>query len=113
MRRRSIPLTPQAFEEKAEARLAYRVRYLPQQIEATRRKLRRLEIEAARYGMRDLLTRRSMTDAERAERHRAIADACKRDSTTVVAAQFGLSRSRVKEIAKLYGVSRPIGRPRA
>jgi hypothetical protein len=113
MRRRSIPLTPQAFEERAEARLAYRVRYLPQQIEATRRKLRLLEIEAARYGMTDLLTRRSMTCAERAERHAAIAEACKRDTTAVVAARFGMSRSRVKEIAKLYGVSRPIGRPSA
>jgi hypothetical protein len=112
MRRRSIPLTPRAFEEKSEARLAYRVRYLPQQIAATRRKLRNLEAEAERLGMMDLLPGR-MNRIERARRQAAVAEAYKSFPTRQVAAMFGLSKSRVKEIAKLYGVSRPIGRPGA
>ncbi len=35
--------------------LAYRVRMVPQQLDAARRKVAALEREAARYGMHDLL----------------------------------------------------------
>lgn len=38
--------------------LAYRVRYLPAQLEAARRKVAALETEARRYGMHDLLEQR-------------------------------------------------------
>lgn len=38
-----------------ERQTAYRVRYLPQQIEATERKLAALRNEARRYGMTHLL----------------------------------------------------------
>lgn len=41
-----------------ERRLEYRIRYLPHQLVATREKLRLLEVEAARYGMTDLLEAR-------------------------------------------------------
>jgi hypothetical protein len=36
-------------------RLSYRMRYLPEQLENTRRKLAALENEARRYGLTDLL----------------------------------------------------------
>lgn len=41
-------------EEHAEAYLAYRVRYLPRQIDAAERKLAALRQEALRYGLHDL-----------------------------------------------------------
>lgn len=41
--------------DRDAAHLAYRVQYLPGQIEATRRKLTALENEARRYGMHDLV----------------------------------------------------------
>lgn len=39
----------------AEKWIAYRVRHLPKQIEAARRKVAALENEARRYGMNDLI----------------------------------------------------------
>ncbi|GEM_PF-3415059 len=47
-------MTP-AHRAAAEQYQAHRVRYLPAQIEATRRKLLHLEREARRLGLNDLL----------------------------------------------------------
>ncbi len=47
-----------ARNESYEAHLAYRVRVLPKQLATARAKVRKLEEEAQRYGMTDLLERR-------------------------------------------------------
>lgn len=39
--------------------IVYRLRFLPQQLEAARHKVRMLENEARRYGLTDLLTQKS------------------------------------------------------
>ena len=51
-KRNRKPRTP---EERRDAALYHRLRYLPGQIIATRRKLAALEVEARRLGMTDLL----------------------------------------------------------
>jgi hypothetical protein len=54
----------------------------------------------------------ALTRIDRAERHKRIAAAYEGglDSRTV-AALFGMNDSHVRSIVRLYGVSRPVGRP--
>lgn len=55
-----------------------------------------------------------MTRVERAERHKLIAASYKSGlPSREVARRFGLNDSHVRYIARLYGVARPAGRPRA
>jgi hypothetical protein len=49
--------TPCSREDEAQRFLAYRIRMVPQQLDAARRKVAALEREAARYGMHDFLPR--------------------------------------------------------
>lgn len=54
-----------------------------------------------------------MTTVERAERHkRVVAVYAELKSSRAVAKRFGLSKTHVGNIVKLYGVARPVGRPR-
>lgn len=60
------------------------------------------------------MSARSLPRTAQAERRQAIADAYATGlSSREVAERFGTSGGRVREIAKLYGVARPVGRPRA
>jgi transposase len=53
-----------------------------------------------------------MSRRERADRHRAIVAAYELGGTSrSVASQFRVSSGFVRDIIKLYGVSRPVGRP--
>lgn len=53
-----------------------------------------------------------LTRVDRARRAERVAQRYARGiNSSQVADEFGLSRSRVIEIARLYGVSRPVGRP--
>ena len=49
------PASQMTLSERRSDYMAYRIRYLPQQIAATERKLATLRREAARYGMTELL----------------------------------------------------------
>ena len=54
-----------------------------------------------------------LTCDEAAARHRKIVEAYQRGlSSRVVATAFGVSGEMVRDVAKLSGVSRPVGRPR-
>ena len=54
MSRRGKVVALMTREEHGRQYFAYRVRYLPQQIEAAERKLAALRNEARRYGLHDL-----------------------------------------------------------
>lgn len=55
-----------------------------------------------------------LTHVDRARRAERVAKRYAQGvSASQVADEFGLSRSRVSEIARLYEVSRPAGRPRS
>ena len=55
----------------------------------------------------------SLTHNDRAERHKRIVRRyAEGASSRQIAAEFGLSRGHVSLIASLYGVNRPVGRPR-
>lgn len=54
MSRRGKIASTMTREEQGEQYFAYRVRYLPGQIEAAERKLAALRREAQRYGLQDL-----------------------------------------------------------
>lgn len=56
-----------------------------------------------------------LTHCDRAERQRRIAKRYDESGLPahVIASEFGLSRGYVSRIVKLYGVSRPAGRPRS
>ena len=55
-----------------------------------------------------------LTRNDRAERHRRIAREFANGNlgSRAIAAKFGMNDSHVRQIARLYGVSRPVGRPR-
>lgn len=55
----------------------------------------------------------AMTNRERGERQRRIVAAYEAGaSSRALAQQFGLRDGWVRQIVKLYGVARPVGRPR-
>ena len=54
-----------------------------------------------------------LTFADRAVRHQRIAATYQAGhSSRSVAAMFGMNDSHVRAIARLYGIARPVGRPR-
>lgn len=59
-----------------------------------------------------MATRPTMTRIDRAERHKRIVAAYQlTPNSRTVADLFGMNDSHVRSIVRLYGVSRPVGRP--